>query len=215
MAAAEPPPELGAIDTQQLIKGKNDRGIPEVVFIDDVPTFLVALAPKEGPAADAPVPIETAIGAFNELYSKYKMFEATVEKSRASTKVKIPEIQRSLELVRHLVSKHGSGEAVLTQYNLADTVYAQAQVADTGTVCIWLGANVMLEYSYDEAHALLVSSLARAEQKLVETEEDLQLLRNNSITAEVNMARLFNWDVKRRREREGAAATIGSAVPVK
>jgi hypothetical protein len=33
----------------------------------------------------------------------------------------------------------------------------------------------------------------------VTTNEDLEHLRNSSITVEVNMARLFNADVKRRR----------------
>ena len=40
--------------------------------------------------------------------------------------------------------------------------------------------------------------------------EDLAFTRNQSITAEVNMSRIYNWDVKNRREAkalETAAAT--------
>ena len=33
-------------------------------------------------------------------------------------------------------------------------------------VCLWLGANVMVEYSYNEAETLLVSNLAQAEAKM-------------------------------------------------
>lgn len=34
------------------------------------------------------------------------------------------------------------------------------------------------------------------------TQEDLEFLRNQSITVEVNMARLYNYDVLRRRKAE-------------
>eukprot|EP00611_Tribonema_gayanum_P016848 TRINITY_DN2928_c0_g1_i1.p1 TRINITY_DN2928_c0_g1~~TRINITY_DN2928_c0_g1_i1.p1 ORF type:complete len:212 (-),score=56.26 TRINITY_DN2928_c0_g1_i1:848-1483(-) len=209
MAAVEQgPPAVAAVDTSLLVKGHNVRGIPEVVFIEDVAVFLGTLAPAGGKSAAASsaapaVPVETAIGAFNELYSKYKMFETNLERTRSNMKAKIPEIERSLDLVKHLIQKQEEDEKVQTHYNLADTVYGKAELTGDGCVCIWLGANVMLEYSYEEAHELLVKSLANAEQKLVETVEDLQLLRNNIITVEVNMARIFNWDVKRRRDLEG------------
>lgn len=36
------------------------------------------------------------------------------------------------------------------------------------------------------------------------TQEDLEFLRNQSITVEVNMARLYNYDVLRRRKAEEA-----------
>jgi prefoldin subunit 5 len=198
VAAAGAAPGVDEIDTSLLVKGRNARDIPEVVFIEDVPSFLQALA--GGRPGAQPVPVETAIGAFNELYSKYKMYEANLDRTRASTKLKIPEIERSLDLVRHLIEKQGSAEKIKTHYNLADTVYGRAELEGDGRVCIWLGANVMLEYSYTEALELLESSLANAGQKMAETVEDLQLLRNNIITVEVNMARIFNWDVKRRRE---------------
>jgi Prefoldin subunit len=100
------------------------------------------------------VPVETAIGAFNELYSKYKMHEADLDRTGSSTKLKIPEIERSLDLVRHLIEKQGSAEKVKIHYNLADTVYGRAELERDGRVCIWLGANVMLEYSSSQdAHS--------------------------------------------------------------
>lgn len=36
------------------------------------------------------------------------------------------------------------------------------------------------------------------------TQEDLEFLRNQSITVEVNMARMYNYDVIRRRKAEEA-----------
>jgi hypothetical protein len=52
----------------------------------------------------------------------------------------------------------------------ADTIYAKAEVACDGRVCLWLGANVMLEYSYEEAVGVLETSLGNAREKLVRRE---------------------------------------------
>lgn len=58
----------------------------------------------------------------------------------------------------------------------------------------------MLEYTYDEAIDLLKTKLDKAKKDLFETSEDLALVRNQIITAEVNISRIYNWDVKRKRE---------------
>ena len=71
---------------------------------------------------------------------------------------KIPEIEKSLALVKHLKKKKEEGESVSTRYNLADTIFAKAELdCSSGIVNLWLGANVMLEYTYNEAIALLSS----------------------------------------------------------
>jgi hypothetical protein len=57
----------------------------------------------------------------------------------------------------------------------------------------------MLEYPLDEARDLLTEKLAKAKQTLKEVDEDLQFLREQITTMEVNTARVYNWDVKKRR----------------
>ena len=82
---------------------------------------------------------------------------------------KIPEIEKSLALVKHLQKKKDEGETVVTRYNLADTLYTKAELDCTsGIVNLWLGANVMLEYTYDEAIELLSSKEATAKRELDE-----------------------------------------------
>ncbi|OCT65852.1 prefoldin subunit 3 isoform X2 [Xenopus laevis] len=61
-------------------------------------------------------------------------------------------------------------------------------------------ANVMLEYDINEAQALLEKNLSTASRNLGSTEEDLDFLRDQFTTSEVNMARVYNWDVKRRNK---------------
>jgi hypothetical protein len=60
----------------------------------------------------------------------------------------------------------------------------------------------MLEYTYDEAIELLKSKFSKAKKDLAETKEDLAVIRNQIITSEVNISRIYNWDVRvKRKER--------------
>lgn len=62
----------------------------------------------------------------------------------------------------------------------------------------------MVEYTYEEAIDLLQNQQAQTKLKIQELQEDLYFLRGNSITVEVNMARLFNHSVKARKLQEAA-----------
>jgi hypothetical protein len=59
----------------------------------------------------------------------------------------------------------------------------------------------MLAYKLPEANTLLSSKLADAETNLNNVVEDLEFLREQTTIMEVNIARVYNWDVKRRRDR--------------
>jgi Prefoldin subunit. len=59
----------------------------------------------------------------------------------------------------------------------------------------------MLSYKIPSAIALLKSKLEAAETSLKNTIEDLEFLREQLTVMEVNTARVYNWDVKRRRAR--------------
>ena len=90
---------------------------------------------------------------------------------------------------------------------LADNIWAKAKVPNTtGNVGLWLGANVMVEYTYTEALKLLAKNLANAEAKIAETENDLDFLKDQLTTTEVNLARIYNQGVlnnKKKAEKEG------------
>ena len=60
-------------------------------------------------------------------------------------------------------------------------------------------ANVMVEYSYEEALEFLGSKEKSAKKQLKEMTEDLAFVRNQIITCEVNISRIYNWDVRKRR----------------
>mgnify|MGYP001587944251 CR=1 FL=1 len=59
----------------------------------------------------------------------------------------------------------------------------------------------MLSYPLSTANDLLTAKLASAQTSLTNVKEDLEWLRDQITVTEVNVARVYNWDVKRRRER--------------
>ena len=50
----------------------------------------------------------------------------------------------------------------------------------------------MVEYTYDDAVKLLCKNLAQAEEKLAETDGDIDYLKDQITTSEVNIARVYN-----------------------
>ena len=135
------------------------------------------------------------------------------------------------EDIDELTDAEDSQKPLKTTFELNDTLFAEAELEDSDTVFLWLGvrfstlifslfknvsfynlkANVMLSYKIPAAVTLLKSKLEVAQTGLDNTIEDLEFLREQLTIMEVNTARVYNWDVKRRRElREAEAARSGS-----
>ncbi|KAF9023826.1 Prefoldin, subunit 3 [Hymenopellis radicata] len=210
-----------AMATRSVVsEEKNPRGIPKAPFIADVEQFV------GGPDGDADVPLK----AFNDAIGKYRFMDANLAQRRQGLEEKIPDYQKTLDMVEYLQERREgkdkaaddaddlddndddvaetSAKPLRTTFELNETLYAEAELKDTDTVYLWLGANVMLSYPIPEAIELLKSKLSAAEKSLANTIEDLEFLREQLTVMEVNIARVYNWDVKRRRERrEKEAAT--------
>lgn len=63
----------------------------------------------------------------------------------------------------------------------------------------------MLSYPIPEAITLLTNKLKSAQDNLKAIIEDLEFLREQVTVMEVNTARVFNYDVRRRRDKGLAA----------
>ncbi|KAM5146771.1 prefoldin subunit 3 [Mantella aurantiaca] len=170
-------------------------GIPEAVFVEDVDSFM------QKPGNET---ADVVLKRLDETHQKYKFMELNLSQKKRRLKSQIPEIKQTLEILKHMQKKKGTTEPMETRFLLADNLYCKASVPPTDKVCLWLGANVMLEYDIDEAQALLEKNLSTATRNLESTEEDLDFLRDQFTTTEVNMARVYNWDVKRRNKADGA-----------
>ncbi|KAL3739296.1 hypothetical protein ACJRO7_020668 [Eucalyptus globulus] len=81
-------------------------------------------------------------------------------------------------------------------------MYSRARIEDTNSVCLWLGANVMLEYSCEEATTLLQKNSENAKASLEVLVADLQFLRDQVTIMQVTIAHVYNWDVHQKRIRQ-------------
>ncbi|KAL4785930.1 prefoldin subunit 3 [Aspergillus varians] len=170
----------------------NPRGIPVAPFVDNVADYVSSRAE-----------VEPTMRSFQEMISKYQFMEVNTQRRASGLREKIPDIKKTLEMVRFLKSRRENHPAPLeTNFELNDTLYARATVnpADTEEVYLWLGANVMLAYPIGEAHGMLEEKLDAAQLSLANCEEDLEFLREQITTLEVATARVYNWDVVQRRK---------------
>mmetsp|Transcript_1970 Transcript_1970/g.2376 ORF Transcript_1970/g.2376 Transcript_1970/m.2376 type:complete len:225 (-) Transcript_1970:154-828(-) len=197
--------ENTSLKLESITDGANEHGVPKVKFVEDIDVFAKSF--------DPPASAELMIGAYSDLFGKFKTYEGSLVQKKKTFQVKIPEIEKSFKLVSFLKSKQEDDDdkPLTTRYNLADMVFAKADISKSGVVHLWLGANVMLEYTYDEAIELLSTKLEKAKKDLLEISDNLSFVRNQIITSEVNISRIYNWDVRnKRKERLEADASKNS-----
>ncbi|KAH9525020.1 Prefoldin subunit 3 [Bulinus truncatus] len=179
-----------ATEATELTVSPNLAGVPRVDFVEDVDDFM------KKPENDT---AESVLKRQEELHNKFKFMEYNLNMKKSRLKNQIPDIKSSLDIVKHLMIKKDNTEPMNTSFLLSDNVYAKAVIPPTDNVCLWLGANVMLEYGICEADDVLMKNLEAAKKSLVQVEDDLLYIRDQMTTLEVNMARVYNWDVKRRQ----------------
>ncbi|EGV64200.1 hypothetical protein PSN45_003672 [Yamadazyma tenuis] len=181
----------------------NPRGIPEAPFIDKVENFV----------KDVETDFDKVMQAFQDRLQQYKYMEMSKRNQLNDLNVKIPDIEKNLDIINFIKQKKSAelddeisdedenSQNIQANYELNDTLYTQAviETEKLDSVYLWLGAEVMLEYPLDEAVELLNERLKNNNEQVAIIKEDLVFLKENITTMEVNTARLYNWDVERRR----------------
>ncbi|KAG9034024.1 hypothetical protein FRB95_013895 [Tulasnella sp. JGI-2019a] len=199
----------------------NPRGIPRAPFIENVEEHV------GGPDAE----VETALKQFQEAIAKYRYMEMNLTQRKKGLLEKIPDIQKTLDMVEFLKKRREGKQkakdssddddegdvnddemeekkAQTVTFELNDTLFAEAEIDHSSDVVyLWLGAKVMLSYTHDQAIALLSQKLEAAKKSLANAVEDLEYLTEQIAVMEVNTARCFNWDVRRRRLARIAAGS--------
>nr|CAH17866.1 prefoldin subnit (Prf), putative [Pneumocystis carinii] len=162
----------------------NQKGIPTAPFVDKIEDYVTSQEQ-----------VEPTLRQFQKLIAKYRFMEISFQRHTAGLLEKIPEMDKTLQMLRFLESKKENKEPFETYFELDDTLYAKAVIPPTNKADIWLGvkANVMIEYPIPEAIEFLLSKLASAKESLKQYEEDLEFVRENITTLEVNIARIYNW----------------------
>lgn len=141
------------------------------------------------------------------------MHESFLAQKRA-TQRKIPDIQQAIETVAFLKARREKDESIRTHFPLTDNCHAKAEIQPTDNVCLWLGANVMLEYSTTEAETILSTSFGNATESIRKLEDNMAYLRDQITTTEVNVARVHNFMVKIKAQVRAMESANTEAVTV-
>lgn len=114
---------------------------------------------------------------------------------------------RTLSRKKEEAEQGEGGANGVVRYSLADNIYANADLDfSTGTVYLWLGANVMLEFTYAEALDFLGKQHEKAVTESKDTQDDISTVRDQIVTCEVSVSRIYNWSVRKKRVTEGGAS---------
>lgn len=86
---------------------------------------------------------------------------------------------------------------------LTDTIWAKGRVdKNVEKVSLWLGANTLVEFPLNDAKVLLKKNLENAQGNLRTFEEDLLFLKDQITTCEVNIARIYNQNLRLNQEKQ-------------
>ena len=147
-------------------------------------------------------------------YEKFKSIERHLQSEKIRLTQKIPEIKKSLRALKLLEENEEKGKTTELKYALGDCAYANGvmEPENAKKVYLWLGANVMLEYEREDAVGVLERNLENCERSKTQNEKDLEFLKDNVTIQEVTLARIYNWDVKRRqKQRDATVANVANS----
>ena len=165
----------------------------EAEYIEDVAAYI----------ARFPKGTEEALQTMQSTYQQYKLLESRLTQSRQRLMMKVPDVERTLACVKKLVQRKDEGSDTHVDFELTDGIFAKAKVSaeNAQKVFLWLGANVALEYTAEEAVELLTKNLETAKLNLDTNRKDALFVKDCITTTEVSMARVYNYDVQQRKQK--------------
>lgn len=175
---------------------KNEKSIPAMIFIENIPDYCSRYG------------AEQLVEELNIFHNKYKYMEAQTQKHSDSIKQKIPDIEKAIESVEFLQEKYKENEkqkgsdCVNLDFMVSHNLWAKAEVPVTDKVCLWLGANILCEYTHEEALVLLNKNLSNAQQTLKTNETATDFLRDQITIAEVNISRAYNYYLEQQKKEK-------------
>ncbi|KAJ6910358.1 prefoldin subunit 3 [Populus alba x Populus x berolinensis] len=161
------------------------RGIPGAQFVEDVETYL----------NQSGLDVNSALSFLQERLQQYKLVEMKLLAQQRDLQAKIPDIEKCLDVVATLQAKKGTSEPLIADFEVSEGIYSRARIEDAESVCLWLGANVMLEYSCEEANDLLQKNLDNAKASLEVLVADLLFLRDQVTITQVKLCLANNEQV--------------------
>ncbi|SBS97845.1 prefoldin subunit 3, putative [Plasmodium malariae] len=126
-----------------------------------------------------------------------------------NTEKKIPELRDALKVVNALYKRKEMKENKNLElyFPLEESLYAKGVIEKTENILLWLGANVMVEFSFKEALDLLNHHLDRAVSLYDEMDKELIWLHEQISTTEINISRIHNYVEMKKNDKEKEAIT--------
>ena len=206
MSAVEASKPAGDTEDDEL-----DHDIPKMEFIESLDKFVqewgVDATPASGaapPTASVPVNVasERTVRRLNAMHDRYKTIEARLAAQKARVKSRLPVLHNTLALIDTIEVRRAKNESMRAHVEIGDNLYTVATVPPTENVALWLGADVLLEYPLAEARATLRENIAEAEKHIDSCTKRMDFVKDQVTMTEVNIARVYNWGVQKRKEGE-------------
>mmetsp|Transcript_63682 Transcript_63682/g.77893 ORF Transcript_63682/g.77893 Transcript_63682/m.77893 type:complete len:213 (-) Transcript_63682:58-696(-) len=167
----------------------NTRGIPPAKFIKNPYTEVAYRGIKF---------VEKYLKDIDNALGKYQLMERSLVKQKLTKIDQLNELKKNIEVTEYLKNKNN----IDLHFEVADQLYAEAEINDTKTVAIWLGAGVMLEFSIDEGISFLETRVNEVQNKVNELQNDIDFCRKQINICEVNKSRVYNANIKVKRVKE-------------
>eukprot|EP01024_Parvocaulis_polyphysoides_P045890 TRINITY_DN4301_c1_g1_i7.p3 TRINITY_DN4301_c1_g1~~TRINITY_DN4301_c1_g1_i7.p3 ORF type:complete len:177 (-),score=14.72 TRINITY_DN4301_c1_g1_i7:213-743(-) len=165
-----------------------DKMLNKATYIEDIETYLGDRS------------VDTTIQQVNDNYEHLKLYENKLLQRRIHLQTKLPDLQKALNIVEHMINQQDQDQEMVVDYGLAEHVFAQARLKNTKTVNLWLGANVMLEYQLEDAKQVLESNSQNCRTSLESNRKELDRVKDAITTSEVNIARIHNYGVEKKKK---------------
>uniref|UniRef100_A0A914EST1 Prefoldin subunit 3 n=1 Tax=Acrobeloides nanus TaxID=290746 RepID=A0A914EST1_9BILA len=173
------------------------KGVPKAAVIENVEEFLNANK----------LALNEAQKKVEENFRKYKYIEASVSAQQEKILLNLPDYKNSLNIIKALSDEKDKGkESIDVSYKLAENIYSKAVVDNIDEVCLWLGASVMVAYDLEEAKQVLEKNIADIEKWNNDLNEELDFIKDQITTTEVNIAHIYNYGVLQ-KQKEGASSS--------
>ncbi|KAL7677709.1 hypothetical protein ACOME3_003947 [Neoechinorhynchus agilis] len=184
------PPTIPVINHEA--SSENSIGAPSVIFIKDVKSFM----------EDGGKDTNQVLSQFAMTLQKYSIMIQNLKNRVSNYEEQIPEMESSLEIVKLAKVNKSEGRKMDVFVNLTDDVSVKGIVPATDKVLLWLGANVLAEYSLDEAETFLNKSISDLKNAAEVCSNDIEFLQKQITVIEVNTSRVYNYGVCKRKENQ-------------
>jgi len=180
------------------LKDVNPRGIPKALFIDLNDTKITSN-------------LELTVANIQQNLQKYEYMLKSKDQQLKSITDITKDIKTNSKVIDTLIAQNADdsddedGEFQDIQYELEDGLFAFASIpkkSTTNTVSLWLGSGILMDFTYEEAQQILSEKSAVYTNKINEIMEDIEFLREQITTLQVNMSKVYNYSILQKRKLE-------------